>query len=65
VRDYEEEAMLHLQRTLGSQAIGAWERDRSIILKWQQTMWIVRRRSRIVDPLAQWRSHHRRRRKIL
>jgi hypothetical protein len=30
----------------------AWARERFIILRWQQTMWIVRRRSRTVDPLA-------------
>jgi hypothetical protein len=38
--------------TLGSQATGAWARERFIILRWQQTVWKVRSRSKTMDPLA-------------
>jgi hypothetical protein len=34
----------------------AWERERFIILRWKQTMWIVRRRNRTMDQLAQRRN---------
>jgi hypothetical protein len=40
---------------------GAWARERSIIVRWQKTVWTVMKRNRTVDPLAQRRSHHRRR----